>query len=143
MGAMPTDIRFSVPNTPGRIAAAARALADAGVNLGGMGCDLRPGERWAAIHFLVDDPITAIRALEASGHEILDVHEVDLVEAEDRPGALAEICQDYTDRGENIEVLYVGTNNRIVIGTESMRRPFVGRRTVETSYSDTRTTTEP
>lgn len=135
---MPSDIRFSVANTPGRTARAARALADAGINIRGMGCDIRPGDRWGYIHFLVDDVETAVRTLEAEGCEIYDIHEVDLVPAEDRPGALADICQDYADRGENIEVLYAGTDNHVVVGTESMRRPFEGRRTVDTQYSDTR-----
>jgi hypothetical protein len=137
---MPSDIRFSAPNTPGAIAKAARAVADAGINIDGIGCDIRPGERWGFIHFLVEDVQTATRALEATGHEVLDIHEVDVIEAEDRPGSLAEICQAYTDRGENIEVLYLGMNNRVVVGTESMRHPFVGRRAAETSYSDTRDT---
>lgn len=132
------DIRFSVPNTPGRIARAARALADAGVNIGGMGCDIRPGERWGFIHFLVDDVETAVRTLEAEGCEVHDIHEVDMVETEDRPGALAEICESYAERGENIEVLYAATNNRVVVGTENMRRSFEGRRMSETRYSDTR-----
>ncbi len=134
---MPSDIRFSVPNTPGTVARAAQALADEGINIGGIGADIRPGERWGYIHFQVDDPLPACRALEAIGCEILDVHEVDIVEAEDRVGALADICRDYATRGENIEVLYLGTNNRLVVGTESQRRPFVGRRTSDTRYADT------
>jgi hypothetical protein len=136
------DIRFSVPNTPGRLAQAARVLGDAGVNIGGIGCDLRPGEKWGFIHFQVDDVEKAVRALEATGHEILDVHEVERVQIEDRPGALAELCQSYNDRGDNIEVLYVGTDNHIIVGTESMRKPFYGRRMDQTTYTDRRTSTE-
>ncbi len=135
---MPTDIRFSVANTPGRLARTARALGDAGINIAGMGCDIRPGERWGFIHFLVEDVETAVRVLEAEGCEIHDIHEVDLVPAEDRPGALADICQAYADREENIEVLYAGMNNHVVVGTESMRRPFEGRRSADTRYSDIR-----
>jgi|GEM_PF-6672458 hypothetical protein len=134
---MASDIRFTVANSPGAVAKAAQAIADEGINIGGIGADIRPGERWGYIHFQVDDPVAATRALEAAGCEVLDVHEVDIIEAEDEPGALATICQSYSDRGENIEVLYLGTNNRLVVGTESMRRPFVGRRTADTKYSDT------
>jgi hypothetical protein len=133
---MATDIRFSVPNTPGSIARAARALADAGVGIDGTGCDIRPGERWGYIHFLVLDPDSAIRALQDLGLEILDVHDVDVVDSEERVGFLADLCQSYSDRGENIEVLYAGMRQKIVVGTESMRKPFMGRRMGETSYSD-------
>lgn len=136
---MPTDIRFSVANTPGTVGKAARVLADAGVNIGGMGCDIRPGERWGFIHFLVDDAEAARNALETSGIQILDIHDVDVVDAPDEPGALADICESYSARGENIEVLYAARNNTIVVGTENMRRPFTGRRAGETSYTDTRT----
>lgn len=133
---MATDIRFSVPNTPGSIARAARVLADAGVGINGTGCDIRPGERWGYIHFLVDDPEVAIRALQNIGLEILDVHDVDVIDSEERLGFLADLCQSYTDRGENIEVLYAGMRHQLVVGTESMRKPFSGRRMGETSYSD-------
>ena len=136
---MPSDLRFTVANTPGAIAEAARALGNAGINIDGIGCDIRPGDQWGFIHFLVDDAEGAKRALASVGCEVQDIHDVDVVDAEDRPGALAEICQSYTDRGENIEVLYLGMNSRVVVGTENMRRPIEGRSTAEATYSDTRT----
>lgn len=133
---MATDIRFSVPNTPGSMERAARALANEGVSISGVGCDIRPGERWGYIHFLVTEPETAIRALQDIGVEILDVHEVDVLDTEERVGFLADVCKSYTERGENIEVLYAGMHEKIIVGTESQRRPFVGRRLSETKYSD-------
>src|SRR5688572_2197361 len=101
-----------------------------------MGCDIRPGERWGYMHFLVSDPEVAIRVFQEIGVEVLDVHDVDVVDSEERLGFLADLCQSYSDRGENIEVLYAGMRQKIVVGTESMRRPFVGRRLTETTYSD-------
>ena len=136
---MPQDIRFAVSNTPGRVAQASRALADAGINISGIGCDIRPGEGWGFIHYLVDDAAPAVQALADMGCEVLDVHDVDLVPAQNRPGALAEICEDYAARGENIEVLYLGVDNHVIVGTESMRRPIVGKRTSDASYADPRT----
>ena len=133
---MATDIRFSIPNTPGAMARAARALADQDVSISGTGCDIRPGERWGYVHFLVSDPETAIRALQDIGLEILDVHDVDVLDTEERIGFLADVCQSYSDRGENIEVLYAGMHQKIIVGTENQRRPFVGRRLSETKYSD-------
>ena len=135
---MPTDIRFSLPNTPGAFARAARLLADADINIEGLGSDIRPGEPWGYLHVLVNDFERAADVLERNGHEILDVHEIDVVEGEDRPGVIAEICESYAARGENIEVLYLCTDTRIAVGTESMRREFVGRRTEEATYSDKR-----
>jgi hypothetical protein len=133
---MPTDIRFSLPNTPGMLARAVRAVADAGINVEGIGADLRPGESWGFIHFLVDDAPKATKALEDLGVEILDIHDVDVVEVENRPGSLADLCESYLAQGENIEVLYVGVDNRIIVGTQGMRRPFTGRRIDLTTYSE-------
>ena len=136
---MPTDIRFSVANVPGRTAKAAEAVAAAGINILGMCGDIRPGDQWGYIHFLVEDAAGARSALESVGCEILDIHEADLVQAEDRPGALAEILREYSDNAENIEVLYTGVDNNIIIGTENNRREFLGRRVSEATYRDTRT----
>ena len=135
---MPTDIRFSLPNTPGAFARAARLLSDAGINIEGLGSDIRPGEPWGYLHVLVDDFDKAADVLERNGHEILDLHEIDVIEAEDRPGVIAEICESYAERGENIEVLYLCTRTRVAVGTEGMRRDLVGMRAEEASYSDKR-----
>ena len=136
---MPTDIRFSLPNTPGAFARAARSLADEGINIEGLGSDIRPGESWGYLHVLVTDVDRAVAVLERNGHEVLDLHEIDIIEVEEnRPGVIADICQEYADRGENIEVLYVCSDTRVAVGTESMRRKFMGRSTAETTYSDKR-----
>ena len=135
---MPTDIRFSLPNKPGAFASAARLIADAGINIEGMGSDIRPGEPWGYLHVLVDDFEKACDLLERNGHEILDLHEIDIIDGEDRPGVVAEICESYGERGENIEVLYLCTGTRIAVGTESQRRDLVGKRMDEASYSDKR-----
>ena len=134
------DIRFSVPNSPGRMARATRALADAGIDIRGLGIDIRPGEQWGFIHFLVEDVEGAVRALEQVGCQVLDIHDVDVVETEDRIGAIAELCESYAERGDSIEVLYVGAHNRIVVGTESMRHPKLGGRMQDATYTDKRVT---
>ena len=136
------DIRTVVANTPGKLARAVRALADEGVDIRGLSGDIRPGEQWGYVHILVEDYPAAARVLDAQGCEVLDVHKVELVEAEDRIGSLAEILEGYREREENIEVLYVGNNNQIIIGTENMRRPVQGGRMGDARYSDTRAVPE-
>ena len=132
------DIRTVVANTPGKLARAMRALADEGVDIRGLSGDIRPGEQWGYVHLLVEDYAAAARVLDSQGCEVLDVHKVELVEAEDRIGSLAEILEGYRERQENIEVLYVGNNNQIIIGTENMRRRVQGGRMSDARYSDTR-----
>lgn len=135
---MPTDLRIVLPDRPGTGTLVCAAIAAAGINLEGMCADLRPGEAWGYFHVVVDDSRAeeAIRAVESTGCEVLDVHAVDLIEAQNRPGELVSILDDYRDRGENIEVLYIASNNRIVIGSEAMRRPRPGVKVDEAKYSE-------
>lgn len=130
---MTSDIRFILPNRPGTLVAAAEALAASGLNLIGVSGDLRPGETWGYAHVLVDEPEKARAALEEAGLEVTSEHEVDLVEIEDRPGAIRDACRTYAERDDNIEVLYMA-RDRLVIGTESMRRSRSGVRVEDARY---------
>lgn len=135
---MPTDLRIVLPDRPGTGTAVCQALAEAGINLEGICGDLRPGEGWAYLHVVIqdDDVEDGIRAVESTGCQVLDVHAVDLVQAENRPGELLRILTAYRDRHDNIEVLYIASGDRIVIGTESMRKPRHGVRMDEAGYSE-------
>jgi hypothetical protein len=137
---MNTDLRVVFPNRPGAFLAACEALAAAGINVQGVGGDIRPGERWGYVHFLLEDADRALEVLDREGLEVLDIHAVELVKAENRPGALAEILRTYAERGENIEVLYMAGENEVVIGTETMRRPIHGVRAQDASYQQRRST---
>ncbi len=131
---MPTDLRVVFPNRPGAVTKACEALADAGVNIRGFGGDIRAGEQWGYVHFLFDDPELPMTILEQVGLEVVDVHDVEVVEVEDRPGALVDVIRSYSERGENIEVLYTGAHNSIIVGTESSRRPRTGLTTEASRY---------
>ena len=132
---MRTDLRFVIPNQPGRCARVLEALADAGLNLDGVSGDLRPGERWGVIHILVDDPDKAASILEGLGVEISSRHEAEVHEIEDRPGALAELLAKYSTADDNVEVIYTLSNNRVVVGSESMRARIEGVTTKDARYT--------
>lgn len=135
---MPTDLRIVLPDRPGAGTAVCEAIAAAGINLEGICGDLRPGEGWGYLHVVIDDPSAedAIRAVEGTGCQVVDVHAVDLIQAENKPGELVSILAEYRDRGENLEVLYIASNNRIVLGTEAMRKPRHGVRMDQAQYSE-------
>jgi hypothetical protein len=124
---MAVDLRIVVPNRPGTAAEMCDAIARAGVNIDGFCGDLRPGERWGYLHVLVEDGATARRAVEEIGFEVLHERRADIVEIEDRPGALAELLRSYSERGINIESLYMSSRGWLVISTEEMldERPGV------------------
>ncbi len=133
---MATDIKLAVPNRPGMALKVCETLGDASINIDGIAGDIRAGDRWGYLHVLVEDARAATEALERAGVEVLDTHAVDLVESLNRPGALAEVARSYRERDENIEVLYIANDGRIVIGTESMRSQRLGTRMEAATYRE-------
>ena len=111
-----------------------RALSGAGVNLESFCGDIRPGEKWGFIHFLVEDAEAARQAIEGAGFEVTSEHAVDVLEVEDKPGGLAETVKGYADAGRNIEVLYTASTGHLVIGTEDMQQPRTGIRMEDVRY---------
>jgi hypothetical protein len=130
---LPTDMRIVMPNRTGALNSALRAIADAGINILGTAGDIRPGEQWGYVHILVEDPEAAHRAIEQVGFEVTSEHEVDVLELPDRPGAILEACQGYSESGQNIEVFYMA-HESVVIGTEAMRKPIPGTKMTDTRY---------
>ena len=124
---MKTDLRVVVPNRHGAALALFDAVAAAGVNVDGMCGDLRRGERWGYIHLLTDDGTGARAAVEEAGFEVAAKQQVEVIEVEDRPGAIADAIRPFRDAGRNISVLYIATRTRVVIGAEDMleQRPGV------------------
>ena len=45
-----------------------------------------------------------------------------VVEAEDRPGELGRLCRKMADAGVNLDLVYLATNTRIVLGTADLER---------------------
>lgn len=131
---MPTDLRIVMPNQPGRCERMLRELAEAGINLDGICGDIRPGETWGFLHLLVEEADKAAALIEASGLEITSRHLVNIHELEDRPGAIAETLRAYADGGENVEVIYTISRDRIVVGSDMMRQPIMGVRVKDAKY---------
>lgn len=132
---MASDLRFVIPNQPGRCARLLEALAEAGVNLEGLCGDLRPGETWGFMHILVEDADKATEILDREGIQVTSRHGVDVHELENRPGAIAETMRAYAEKSENVEVIYTLTGNRIVVGTDAMREPLHGVSVKDAKYT--------
>ena len=130
---MPTDFRMTISNRPGTLLRICEALAEADVNLDAISGDLRPGETWGFVHIVVEDPVPVRRLLEELGVQGAE-HEVELVDIEDRPGAIAEVLRRYREEDRNLEVLYTGANLKLVVGPEDLRPPTPGVRMSEARY---------
>lgn len=115
---MPTDLTIILDDRPGTIAAASEALGGAGVNIEGT-CGFPCGGE-GIFHVLVDDADTARSAAEGAGFEVRDQREVVVADIEDRPGALGELTRRVADQGINVDLVYLATGTRVVLGGEDV-----------------------
>ena len=116
---MATDLRISVDDRPGGLAAIGEALGNAGVNIEGA-CGVGLGDR-GVIHVLVEDASAARSALEGAGLMIEAEAEPligDVAGDVNTPGTLGRMARAIADAGVNIKALYIGTNNRAIAVTD-------------------------
>jgi hypothetical protein len=112
------DLAIDIENTPGALARVAAAISDAGVNIAAATC-VGPGER-AELHILVPHAEAAKHALAISHVAVTREREVVVVDVEDRPGVLADLTRKIARAGVNLDLVYVGTQNRVVFGAADL-----------------------
>lgn len=117
---MPTDLAVTVEDKPGELASLGEATGNAGINLDGVCCFACEGR--FIVHLLVDDPGAARRAVAGAGYTSIEERDVAVVGLEDRPGALGETTRRIADAGVNIELAYIATNNRLVVGAADLEK---------------------
>jgi len=115
---MATDLVIEVDNEPGALARVATAVSDGGVNISAATCT-SPGEH-AQLHILVKHPDAAKHALATAGVTVTSEREVVVVEAQDRPGELADLTRRIAEAGVNLDLVYVATGTRIVFGSSDL-----------------------
>jgi hypothetical protein len=117
---MPTDLTIYLDDRPGKVAAVGEVLGSAGVNIEG-GFALVVGGQ-GIMHVLVEDPEAAARALRDADFEVRDEQEVLVLDIEDRPGALGEVTRRVADAGVNLNVFYLATATRVVLGADDLEQ---------------------
>jgi len=115
---MTKDLTVILEDRPGTLADVGEVLGKAGINIEG-GCGF-PCEGEGILHILVEDAAAARRALEEIGLEVRGERQVLVLEVEDRPSALGEISRRIANAGVNTDLLYLATNNRLVIGADDL-----------------------
>jgi hypothetical protein len=115
---MATDLSISLPDEPGGLAKAAKALGDAGVNIEGI-AGLGGGGH-GHVHLLVEDAGAARTALEGAGVTLEGEREAVIVDVsgEDRPGKLAELAEAVGGAGVNLAACYVASRSRVVFSSD-------------------------
>jgi hypothetical protein len=115
---MAKDLTVILEDRPGTLATLGEALGKAGVNIDGL-CGI-PSEGKAVIHVLVEDAAAARRAIEAAGLTVRADRDVLVQNVEDRPGALGQMARRLANAGVNVDVVYLATKTRVVIGTSDL-----------------------
>jgi hypothetical protein len=111
---MAVDLVIDIENRPGALARIAAAISDAGVNIAAATC-LGPGDR-AELHILVPHAGAAKHALALSQLAVTREREVVVVDVEDHPGVLADLTRRIARAGVDLDLVYVATRNRVVLG---------------------------
>ncbi len=120
MSTLASDLVIELDNKPGALAKVATAISDAGVNIAAATC-LGSGQT-AELHILVPHSEPVRRALaNTHGPAVTREREVVVVQAKDRPGELAELAQKVSAAGINLDIVYVATNSRVVLGSEDIQ----------------------
>lgn len=91
---------LEVPNKIGEGARLLGALRDAGINLTAF--TAFPSGRRAQIDFIPEDSAAFKAAVRKLGIKVAPRKTVFIVQGDDRPGAIAEICQKLADAGVNM-----------------------------------------
>ena len=117
---MAIDFKVLLEDRPGTFANLLEPLGRAGVNVEGI-CGF-PSEGRGVIHLMVDDPAGCREVLDAAGIEIDEEQEVLVVQMADRPGEGAAAARRLADAGVNVNLVYMATGTRAVIGADDLDR---------------------
>ncbi len=117
---MSKDLSLILEDQPGSLAKVGEALGKAGVNIEGI-CGMR-FEGKGVVHILVGDVAKARRALEANHIQVSGELEVIVLEVEDRPSVLGNIARRLANAGVNIQLAYLATSTRLVIGVDELEK---------------------
>lgn len=113
---MATDLTVMLEDKAGTLARVGEALGEAGVNIDGV-CGFDTGPR-DEVHILVADADEARAALTAAGIKVGREREVEVVAIVDVPGEMGRHLRRIADAGVNLEVVYLATNTRLVLGSD-------------------------
>lgn len=120
------DLTVLLDDQPGALAKLGEALGRAEINIEGVAGMTVIGR--GLIHILVEEAEKTRRALEANEIDVEGEREVLVVDVDDRPGELGNIARRLADEGVNIELAYLATSDRLVLGVDDME---TARRTLD------------
>jgi hypothetical protein len=116
------EFALTLDDRPGTLAKATDAIAKAGINIEGF-CAVPSGKDGkGTFRVVTSDPATTRKALETAGFKVQEERDVALIEAEDRPGFLAQTLRRLAENELNVGPTYSITQNRIAITADNFAK---------------------
>src|SRR5438552_18866342 len=112
---------LTLDDRPGTLAKATDAIAKAGINIEGY-CAVPSGNGKGTFRVVTSDPATTRKALETAGFKVQEERDVAIIDAEDRPGFLAQVLRRLADNELNVGPTYSITQNRIAISADNFAK---------------------
>ncbi len=117
---MRNDLTIALEDRPGTLATMGELLGSAGINIEGI-CGAQDGGQ-SVVHILVENSPAAREVLETGGFTVTGVRDVFVLNIEDRPGALGELSQKLAEAEVNIELCYLASGTRLVLGVDDLEK---------------------
>jgi hypothetical protein len=115
---MAKDLTIVLEDRPGTLADMGEVLGKAGINIEGSCGFTSQGK--GIIHILVDDAAAARKALEAAKIHVQEERDVLVLNIADRPGEFGRLSRKIANAGVNINLSYLATNTRLVLGVDNL-----------------------
>ena len=112
------DLTVTLEDKPGTLARLGETLGNAGVNIEGL-CGMPIGGE-GVLHLVVEDAQAARGALSAAGIACGAEREVEVISMIDEPGEFGRHMRRIGEAGVNIDLAYLATNTRVVLGSPDM-----------------------
>lgn len=110
------DLAFTLKkDRPGELAKAITAIANMQINIEGF-CEID-----GKVHLVASDPANAKKALETVGFSV-EENDLFVIDAQDRPGFLAEILRKVSDEEVSVVSSYTLTKTRIALTVDQPAR---------------------
>jgi hypothetical protein len=117
---MVKDLMVALEHKPGTLAEMGKVLGDAGINIEGICAVTYRGE--GGVHILVNDAAAAEKALSAKGIQVMSERDVLVLDIKDKPGELGKKADALAAAGINIEMVYLATGTRLVLGVDDLEK---------------------
>jgi hypothetical protein len=116
------EFALTLDDRPGTLAKATDAIAKAGINIEGF-CAVPSGKDGkGTFRVVTSGPATTRKALETAGFKVQEERDVALIDAEDRPGFLAQTLRRLAENELNVGPTYSITQNRIAITADNFAK---------------------